>query len=76
MIRDILEELVWEVSVGEVELNAVESSPVDSLVGGGGIPLGISLDFFDSQRTGGRVGRRDRDGGWADEFVTGVLRFQ
>jgi len=73
LVRDILEELVWEVSVGKVELDAVESGLVDSPVGGGSVPLGIGLDFFDRQRTWGRVGGRDRDGGWADEFETGVL---
>ena len=76
LVRDILQELVWEVAVGEVELDAVESGPVDSPVGGGGVPLRIGLDFFDSQRTWGRVGRRDRDGGWADKFVAGVLGLQ
>jgi len=73
LVRHILEELVWEVSVGKVKLDTVESGLVDSSVSSSGVPLGIGLDFFDRQRTWRLVGRRDRDGGWADKFEAGVL---
>jgi hypothetical protein len=54
LVRDVLEELVWEVSVGEVELDPIESGLVDGLVGGSGVPLDVGVDFFDCQRTRGR----------------------
>jgi len=73
LVGDVLEELVWEVSVGEVELDAVESGLVDGFVGSGSVPLRIGLDFFDRHRAWGLVGRGDGDGGWADEFEARVL---
>ena len=73
LIRDVLEELVWEISVGEVELDTVESSSVDGFVGSGGMPLDVSLDLLDCQRTRSRVGRGHGDGGRANQFETGVL---
>jgi hypothetical protein len=73
LVRDVLEELVWEVSVGEMELDSVESGLVDGFVGGVGVPLNVGFDLFDCQRTRGRVGRGDGDSGWADEFKAGVL---
>jgi len=73
LVRDLLEELVWEVSVGEVELDAVESGPVDGFVGGSGVPLDVGLDFLDRHWTWGRVGRGHRNGRWPDEFEVGVL---
>jgi hypothetical protein len=76
LVRNVLEELVWEVSVGEMELDAVESSLIDGLVGGSGVPLDVGADFFDRQRTGSRVGRGHGDGGCADEFEAGVLGFE
>jgi len=51
VVRDILEELVWEVSVSKMELDAVESCLVDSPVGSSSVPIGIGLDPFDRQRT-------------------------
>jgi len=39
LVGDVLEELVREVSVGEVELDTVESGLVDGFVGSGSIPL-------------------------------------
>ena len=68
LVRDVLQELVWEESVGEVELDAVESGPVDGLVGGNGVPLDVGLDLFDRQRTRSRVGRGYGDGRWANQF--------
>ena len=47
LVRDILQELVWEVAVGEVELDAVESCPVDGFIRSGSVPPGVGLDFFD-----------------------------
>ena len=76
LVRDILKELVWEVSVGEMELNSVESGLVDGFIGGVGVPLDVCFDLFDCQRTRGRVGRRNRDGGCADKFKAGVLRLE
>ena len=76
LVGDVLEELVWEVSVGEVELDAVESGLVDGFVGGGGIPLDVGLDLFNRHRTWGRIGRGDGDGRWADEFEAWVLRLE
>ena len=68
LVRDVLKELVWEESVGEVELDAVESGPVDGLVGGNGVPLDVGLDLFDRQRTRSRVGGGYGDGRWANQF--------
>ena len=76
LVRNILEELIWEVSVGEVELDPVESGLVDSSICGGSVPPGIGLDFFDRHRAWSLVGRGDGDGGWADEFEAGVLRLE
>ena len=76
LVGDVLEELVREVSVGEVELDAIKSGLVDSFVGGGGVPLEVGLDLFDRHRTWGRVGRGHGDGRWADEFEVGVLRLE
>ena len=76
LVRDVLQELVWEVSVGEMELDTVESGLVDSLVSGIGVPLDVGLDFFDRHGTWGRVGRGHRDGGWTDKFEAGVLRLE
>ena len=73
LVRNILEELVREVSVGEVELDSVESGLVDSLVGGVGVPLDVGFDLFDRHRTRGRVGRGDGDGGRANQFKAGIL---
>ena len=68
-----MEELIWKVAVGEVKFDSIKPSPVDGLVGGGGVPLGIRLDFVDFQGTGGRVGRGDGDGGCSYEFKVGVF---
>ena len=76
LVRDVLEELVREVSVGEVELDAIESCLIDGLVSGGGMPLDVGVDFFDRQRTRGRVRRGHGDGGWADQFEAGILGFE
>jgi hypothetical protein len=76
LVRDVLEELVWEVSVGEVELDAVEPGLVDGFVGGSGMPLDVGADFFDRQGTRDRVGRGHGDGRWADQFEAGVLGFE
>ena len=73
LVRNVLEELVWEVSVGEMKLNSVESGLVDGAVGGVGVPLSVGLDLFDCQRARGRVGRRHGDSRCADKFKTGVL---
>ena len=76
LVGNVLEELVWEVSVGEVELDSVESSLVDGLIGGIGVPLHIALDLSNRQRTRGRTGRIDGDSGCADKFKAGVLGFE
>ena len=76
LVRDVLKELVWEVSVGEMELNSVEPSLVDSFIGGVGVPLHVGVDLFDRQRTRGRVGRGDGDGGCADQFKAGVFELE
>jgi len=73
LVRDVLEELIWEVSVGAMDLDAVESSSVDRFVSGVGVPLGVGLDFCHCQRARDRVGRRHGDGGCADQFEAGVL---
>ena len=73
LVRDVLKELVWEISVGEVKLDAVESSPVDGFIGGDGMPLDVGLDLLDCQRARGRTGRRHGDGGSANKFETGVF---
>ena len=73
LVRDVLEELIWEVSVGEMELDSVKSSPVDSSISGVGVPLNVSLDFVNGQRTGSGIGRGNGDGGCANEFKVGVL---
>ena len=73
LVRNVLEELVWEVSVGEMKLNSVESGLVDGAVGGVGVPLSVGLNLFDCQRARGRVGRRHGDGRCADQFKAGVL---
>jgi hypothetical protein len=76
LVRDVLEELVREVSVGEVELDSVESCLIDGFVGSSGMPLDVGVDFFDRQRTRGRVGRGHGDGGWADQFEARILGFE
>ena len=76
LVRDVLEKLVWEIPVGKVELDAVESSLVNGPVGCGGIPLDVSLDFFNRHWTWGVVGRGDGDSGWGDVFEAGVLRLE
>ena len=43
LVRDVLKELVWEVSIGEMELDSVESGLVDGLVGSVGVPLNVGL---------------------------------
>ena len=73
LVRNVLEELIWEVSVGKMELNSVKSGLVDGAVGGVSIPLSVGFDLFDCQRAGGRVGRGDGDSRCADQFKTGVL---
>ena len=73
LVRDVLEELVWEVSVGGVELDAVESGLVDGSVSGSGVPLDVGLDLFDRQRTRDRVGRGHGDSGRGDQFEIGVF---
>ena len=73
LVRDVLEELVWEVSVGRVELDAVEPGLINGFVGGSGVPLDVGLDFFDRHRAWGRVGRGHGNRGWSDEFEVGVL---
>jgi hypothetical protein len=73
LVRSILEELVREISVGEMELNSVESGTVDGSVGGVCVPLDVGFDLFDCHGTGGRVGRGHGDGGRADQFKAGVL---
>ena len=73
MVRDVLKELVREISAGEEELDAVEPGLIDGFIGGGCVPLDVGLDLFNCQRTRGRVGRGHRDGRWADQFETGVL---
>ena len=73
LVRDVLEELIWEVSVGEVELDSVKSGPVDGFIGSVGVPLNVSLDFVNGQRTGSRMGRGHGDGGCANEFKVGIL---
>ena len=76
LVGDVLEELIWEVSVGEMELNSVESGLIDGFIGGVGVPLDVCFDLFNCQRTRGWVGRRNGDGGCADKFKAGVLRFK
>jgi hypothetical protein len=76
LVRDVLKELVREVSVGEVELDPIESCLINGLVGSSGVPLDVGVDFFDRQRTRGRVGRGHRDGGWADQFEARILGFE
>ena len=73
LVRDVLEELIWKVSIGEVKLDPVESGLVDGPVGCVGMPLDVGLDFVDRHRTGSRVGWRNGDGRWADNFRVGVL---
>ena len=76
LVRDVLKELIWEVSVCEVKFDSVESSLVDGLVGRVGVPPGVSFDFVGRQWTRGRAGRRNGDGGGADMFEVGVLAFE
>jgi len=76
VVRDVLEELVWEVSVGEVELDAVESGLVDGFVSSSSVPLGVRLDLFGRHGTWGLVGRGHGDGGWANIFEAGVLSLE
>jgi len=73
LVRDVLEELVREVSVGEMKFDSVESGLVDGFVGGLGMPLNVGFNLFDCQWTRGRVGRGDGDIGRADQFKVGVL---
>ena len=73
LVGDVLEELIWEVSVGEVELDSVESSPVDGPISRICVPLHVGFDLFDCQRTRDRVGRGHRYGGCTDKFEAGVL---
>ena len=73
LVRDVPGELVWEVYVGEVEFDAVESGSADGFVCGNIVPLGVGLDLFDCQRTKGWVGRRHEDDGCADQLKPGVL---
>ena len=63
LVRDVLEELVWEVSVGEVEFDAVESGSVADFACSNSVPPYVGLDLFDCQRTRGRAGRRHGDNG-------------
>ena len=73
LVRDVLEELVREVSIGEMKFDSVESGPVDGFVGGLGVPLNVGFNLFDCQWTGGRVGRGHGDIGRANQFKVGVL---
>ena len=63
LVRDVLEELVWEVSVGEVEFDAVESGSFADFACSNSVPPDVGLDLFDCQRTRGRAGRRHGDNG-------------
>ena len=45
LVRNVLKKLIWEVSVGEVKLDSVESGPVNRLVSCVSVPLDVSLDF-------------------------------
>ena len=73
LVRNVLEELVREISVGGMELNSVESGLIDGSICGVGIPLDVGFDLFDRQRTRGRVGRGHGDGRWAHKVKFGVL---
>ena len=73
LVRNVLKELVGEVSVGGMELDSVEPGLIDSSVCGVGVPLHVCFDLFDRQRTRGRVGRGEGDGGRADQFEAGVV---
>ena len=76
LIGHVLKELIWEVSVREVKLDSVEPGLFNGLFCCIGVPLDVSLDFSGRQWAGGRVGRRDRDGGCPDEFKAGILGFE
>ena len=76
LVGNVLKELVWEISVSEVELDSVKSGLVNGFIGGIGVPLHATFDLFDRQRTRGRMGRADGDSGWADKFKTWVFRLE
>ena len=73
LVRNVLEELVWEIPVGEMELNSIKSGLIDGPVCGVSVPLNVGVDLFDRQRTRGRVGRGDGDGGCANKLEVGIL---
>ena len=73
LVRDVLKELIWEISVGEVKLYPVESGLVDGPVGGVDVPLDVSIDFVGRHRTRNGVRGGYRDGRRADDFGVGVL---
>ena len=73
LVGNVLEELVREVSVGEVELDSVEPGLVNGLIGGIGVPLDVGFDLFNCQRARGRLGRVDGDSGCTDKIEAGVL---
>lgn len=59
---NILEGLVWKVSVDEMKLDSIKSSLDQGFFSDSCVPLGVCLCFIDRRRLCGRMGR-NRDGG-------------